>query len=340
MGGARAPSETLAAAGAPRGDDSAPEVSRSIHSAGEPVPAPPLDVSVVVVTYDALPWLDRCLDSVVSTTAAATVVVDHGSTDGTRQVVRERFPAARLVEQPNRGLAAGWNRGIAETSGRYVLILNADAWLEPGALERLVAYADEHPEAAVVGPRLRNTDGSLQRSVRGFPTLWRLATEYLFLRKLAPRSRVLNAFYAGGFAHDEPREAEFLMGACLLVRRAAIDEVGPLDESYFIFSEETDWCYRFVRAGWKVLFFPGAEVVHVGGASHGGRFFREQVLGHVRFLWKHRGEREAERARRLLVVALRLRGVLFRGERGRMYADAARFLGSAPARELLERPAR
>jgi GT2 family glycosyltransferase len=176
--------------------------------------------------------------------------------------------------------------------------------------------------------------------VRGFPTLWRLATEYLFLRKLAPRTQALNAFYAGGFAHDVPREAEFLMGACLLVRRGAIDEVGPLDESFFLFSEETDWCYRFRQAGWKVLFAPEAEVVHVGGASHGGRFFRDQVLGHVRFLAKHRGEREAERARRLLVFALRLRGLLFRGERGRMYADAARYLSSAPARTLLDDPKR
>jgi N-acetylglucosaminyl-diphospho-decaprenol L-rhamnosyltransferase len=244
------------------------------------------------------------------------------------------------VEQGNRGLAAGWNRGMTETAGRYVLLLNADAWLLPGALQALAQHADEHADAAVVGPRLRNPDGTLQRSVRGFPTLWRLATEYLFLRKLAPRSQALNAFYAGGFAHDEPYEAEFLMGACLLVRREAIDAVGPLDESFFLFSEETDWCYRFRQAGWKVLFFPGAEAVHVGGASHGGRFFREQVLGHVRFLAKHRGERDAERARRLLVLALRLRGLLFRGRRGRMYADAARYLASAPARTLLERPSR
>jgi N-acetylglucosaminyl-diphospho-decaprenol L-rhamnosyltransferase len=294
------------------------------------------DVDVVVVTLDGLPWLERALASVAG---QEVVVVDHGSTDGTLELVRGRA-GVRVLEQPNRGLAAGWNRGIAETGGRYVLLLNADAWLLPGALERLARHADEHPDAAVVGPRLLNPDGALQRSVRGFPTLWRLATEYLFLRKLAPRSRALNAFYAGGFDHGEPREAEFLMGACLLVRREAIDAVGPLDESFFLFSEETDWCYRFRQAGWTVRFTPEAEAVHVGGAAHGGRMFREQVLGHVRFLAKHRGERTAERARRLLVMALRLRGLLFRGERGRMYADAARYLASAPARTLLERPTR
>lgn len=292
------------------------------------------DASAVVVTYNALPWVERCLDSV---RGEETVVVDNGSADGTVDVVRELFPAATVIEQDNRGLAAGWNAGMAAASGRYFLILNADAWLTEGSLRRLVAFADAHPEAAIVGPRLLNPDGTLQRSVRGFPTLWRLATEYLFLRKLAPRSRALNAFYGGGFAHDEVREADFVMGACMLVRREAVEQVGELDDAFFLFSEETDWAYRFRKAGWKVLFFPGAECVHVGGASHGGRMFRENVSGHLRFLAKHRGAGYAERARLLLRVALRLRGALFRGERGRMYRDAAGWLGSGRVPELLGR---
>ena len=294
----------------------------------------PADVSAVVVTLDARPWIERCLDSVRS---HETIVVDVGSTDGTLELVRGRFPDAQLVEIENRGLAAGWNEGIRRASGRYVLILNADAWMLDDAIEKVAAFADAHPEAAVVAPRLLNLDGTLQRSVRGFPTLWRLATEYLFLRKLAPRSSALNAFYAGGFEHDTVREAEFVMGAVMLVRREAINVVGPLDEDFFLFSEETDWHYRFERAGWKVFFTPDAEAVHVGGASHGGRFFVEQITGHLRFLAKHRGLREAERARRLLLVALRLRGAAFRGERGRIYREAAARLASGPVRELLRR---
>jgi hypothetical protein len=292
------------------------------------------DASAVVVTYNALPWIERCLESV---RGEETVVVDNGSTDGTVRVVRERFPDAAVVEQENLGLAAGWNAGMALASGRYFLILNADAWLTEGSLTRLVAFADERPDAAVVGPRLSNPDGSLQRSVRGVPTLWRLATEYFFLRKLAPRTRLLNAFYAGGFAHDEVREVEVVMGACMLVRREAVEQVGPLDEAFFLFSEETDWCRRFTQAGWKVVFYPGAECVHVGGASHGGRLFRENLRGHLRFLAKHRGPAYAERARRLLGVALRLRALVFRGERGRMYGDAATWLASGRVPELLER---
>jgi len=291
-------------------------------------------VAAVVVTYDALPWIEPCLDSL---RGVETVVVDNGSRDGTVDFVRERFPRVKLIEAENRGLGASWNIGLRETSSRYTLLLNADAWLVEGALDRLVDFAETRPRAAVVGPRLLNQDGTLQRSVRGCPTLWRLATEYFFLRKLAPGSSALNAFYAGGFEHDEVRDVEVVMGACMLVRRDAVDQVGYCDEDYFLFSEETDWCFRFRRAGWDVVFFPGAECVHVRGAAHRGRLYRENLRGHLLFLWKHRGPRTAERARRLLLSALRLRGVLFRGERGRVYREAAGWLSSGDAAALLER---
>jgi N-acetylglucosaminyl-diphospho-decaprenol L-rhamnosyltransferase len=290
------------------------------------------DVTVVVVTYDALPWIERCLASV---SHVPTIVVDCGSSDGTVDVVRDRFPDVRVVEVDNRGLGAGWNAGLRSNDSRYTLLLNADAWLLGDALERLVVFSDEHPQAAIVGPRLLNPDGTLQRSVRGFPTLWRLATEYFFLRKLAPRTRALNAFYGGGFAHDEVVDADVVMGACMFVRRAAAEQVGELDEEYFLFSEETDWCYRFHQAGWQVLFYPGAECVHVGGASHGGRLYRENLRGHLRFFAKHRGSRQAEWARRLLLAGARLRALLYRGERGRTYREAADWLASGPVPALL-----
>src|SRR6188508_2500829 len=156
--------------------------------------AEPGRVAAVVVTFDALPWIENCLSSL---DGVETVVVDNGSSDGTVAFVRERYPDVRLVESENRGLGAGWNLGLRETTSAYALLLNADAWLVAGGLDQLVAFADTRSRAAVVGPRLLNLDGTLQRSVRGYPTVWRLATEYLFLRKLAPRSSALNAFYAG-----------------------------------------------------------------------------------------------------------------------------------------------
>ena len=292
---------------------------RSYHeadvSAASPEDRVDRAVSVVVVTYNGLPWVERCLESV---RGYETIVVDNGSTDGTVELVRERFPEARLLEQENTGLGAGSNAGMRIASGDYFLLLNSDAWAVGDGVERLTAFAEEHPEAAVVGPRLLNPDGSLQPSVRGFPTLWRLATEYFFLRKLAPRSRALNAFYGARFEHDEVREAEFLMGACLLVRRQAADTVGLFDEDFFMFSEETDWCYRFRQAGWKVLFTPEAEFVHVGGATttrNWGPMYREQLRGtpslHGQAPRAARGRAGPAAAAR----SMRLRSVVFRGER-------------------------
>jgi GT2 family glycosyltransferase len=290
------------------------------------------DVSVVVVTLNALPWLERCLESVKG---HEVVVVDHGSTDGTLELVRKRFPDVRVVEQANQGMGGGNNAGMRVAGGRYWLLLNSDAWVVGDAVEQLVAFADDHPRAAVVGPRLRNTDGTLQRSVRAEPTVWRLATEYLGIRKLAPRSNLLNPLYVGGFAHDAVREADWLSGAALLVRREAAEAVGLFDEAFFMFSEEVDWLTRFRHAGWAVLFFPGAEVVHVGGATHGGRMYVENLRSQLRFLAKHRGKGEAERARRVLLWSLRLRALVFPGARGRTYRDGARFLASGDVDVLL-----
>ena len=290
------------------------------------------DVSAVIVTFNSAKWIERCLESV---RGYETIVVDHGSEDETLEIVRGRFPDVRVIEQDNVGMGGGNNAGMRLASGSYFLLLNSDAWVVGDAVEQLVDFANGHPDAAVVGPRLLNPDGSLQRSARAFPTLWRLSTEYLFLRKLAPHSRLLNRFYEGDFDHDEAREVDWLFGACLLVRRDAADEVGLFDEDFFMFSEETDWCYRFRQAGWSVWFFPGAEVVHVGGASHGGRLFADNVRGQLRFLAKHRGTREAERARHLLLAGVRLRLLIFRGERRDGYREAERWLSSGNAASLL-----
>ena len=289
-------------------------------------------VACVVVTHDALQWIERCLESI---RGVEIVVVDNGSTDGTVGFVRDSFPMVRVIEAENSGLAAGWNRGIESTAAEHVLVLNADAWLVEDALDRLLAAADRHPAAGLVGPRLLNPDGSLQRSVRGFPTVWRLATEYLYLRKLAPSSQAFNAFYGAGFDHTSERAVDWVMGACMLVRRRAFDEVGPFDERYFLFSEEVDWMRRAADRGWQVVFTPDARCVHVGGATHGGRLFKENVRGHLRYLSLHGRPGEAERARRLLRSSLLVRGRMHRGERGRRYREVAVWLGSGEVEALL-----
>jgi len=299
------------------------------------------DVSLIVASHNTRDHLEHCLSELGS--RHEVIVVDTGSTDGSQGLVRDRFPHARLlVLADNPGYGGALNAGIARASGRHILVMNADAWPLPHAVERLVEFADGQPSAGVVGPRLLNLDRTLQPSVRGFPTLWRLATEYLFLRWLAPGSRALNAFYGSGFDHNSRREVDFVLGAVMVVRREMLDEIGGFDTSFFMFDEEIDLCYRAHKAGWSVVFWPGAEFVHVGGASTASvwsQMYREQLRSHLRFLAKHHGLREAERARKLLSTAMRIRalvfGILRRPERRALSLDAAAWLRSGETSALL-----
>ena len=179
------------------------------------------DVSIVIAAHNTRVFLEQSLAAIGN--RHEVTVVDTGSTDRSQALVRERFPRVRLLElDTNAGYGRALNAGIASSSGELLVLMNGDAWPLPGSLERLVEAAESEPGAGILGPRLLNPDGTLQPSVRGFPTLWRLGTEYLFLRWLAPRSRALNAFYGSGFDHRSRREAEFLVGAVLLVRRQLV----------------------------------------------------------------------------------------------------------------------
>jgi GT2 family glycosyltransferase len=294
-------------------------------------------ISAVVVSFNSSAYLERCLGSVLGQVDEA-LVVDSGSTDGSAELVRHSFPSVQVLEIENRGFGAAMNAGVDASTGEHLLLLNADTWGASDAVAQLLQCLETNERCAITGPRLSNPDGSLQRSVRGFPTPWRLITEYFFLRWFAPRSRALNAFYGAEFDHTSQREAEFLVGAVLLVRRTAFEAVGGFDGDFFMFNEEVDLCYRLTQAGWRILFCPAAEFTHVGGASTTpvwNRMYREQLRSHLRFLSKHRGPRTAERMRTVLMWSMRLRAIVFRGERGRLSADTAQWLGSAPAAELI-----
>ena len=301
-----------------------------------------MTVSIVIVSFNAREHLERCLEE-VGGGAHEVVVVDNASADGSPALVRERYPSVKLIElSENLGFGAANNVGMDAAAGDLFLLLNSDAWPLGDAIERLAAFAADHRRAGVVGPRLRNPDGSLQRSVRGWPTPWRLATEYLFLRRLGRRTRAFNAFYGAGFDHESVRSVEVVKGAVMLVRREAFEAIGGFDPDFFMYGEEMDLCYRVGRAGWEVVFDPGAEFVHVGGVSTGARWGerppfgpmrREQLRGHLRFIAKHQSARSAERARRLLAGSFRLRSAVIRG--GRADADTAAWLRSGTATELL-----
>ncbi len=228
------------------------------------------DLSIVVVTWNTRELVARCLAALWREVVACRprlacelIVVDNGSSDGTPEAVSERFPEARLVALPrNRGFAVGANRGLAAARGRLVLLLNSDAWLLPGALERAVAYLDAHPDVGVVGPRLLRPDGRPRASAHRYP---RLASELvppgllaLALPRRYPSWRALG---------PNPTDVEAVRGAALFLRRDLLRRVGGLPEQYFFFLEETDWCWKVRAAGLRVVHLPAARVVHLSGAS-------------------------------------------------------------------------
>jgi GT2 family glycosyltransferase len=296
------------------------------------------DVSVIVVTWNARDHLDPCLDAVFAARDAGVslelLVVDNASSDDTVAHVRSSYPDAQVVETGrNGGMAAGNNAGMRAATGRAFLLLNSDAYLEPGALRTMLDRLDaEQPQAvAAVAPRLLNEDGSPQRSVRGFPSPWRYATEFFYLRRIARRSRAFNAFYGAGVDLDAPGFVEWVTGACLLVPRDAVDAVGLMDEAYFMYGEEVDWLYRMRAVGRRVAWEPRAVAMHLGGGSarsEWGALYQRQLANHVRYMARTHGTRAAARTRAVLLTALRLRSVIWRiaGDRARSraFAEGAR----------------
>ena len=257
-----------------------------------------MDLSIVIVTWNTKEVLLDCLASLEREVLGRrdpgrieveTLVVDNGSSDGTVAEVRARFPWAQVIALPeNLGFAAGNNVGLRKCSGRHAVLLNSDTVLRHDALEACVRFLDAHPDVGVVGPQLLNPDGSKQNSIHNFPSLVTELVPKGLLEVLMPRR-----FPSKRFEHAGPIDVEAVLGACLVVRREVLEQVGPMPEDYFVFLEETDWCLRIRRAGWRVVHLPGARVVHVFGASSKKKQPAETRLEYHRSLYhffrKHRG---------------------------------------------------
>ncbi|MCX2727139.1 glycosyltransferase [Thermomicrobium sp. 4228-Ro] len=241
-----------------------------------------LDVSVVIVSYRSRAHLPGCLDSVQQSLEASqlrgeVIVVDNASPDGSADLVATHYPWVRLVaNSANRGFAAAANQGIQLARGRVIVLLNPDARLVGEALGRLVRFLDQHPTAGAVGPRLRYPDGRTQPSRRRFPTLLTGFLESTLVQDYWRDNRVLRRYYVADRSDDELQEVDWLVGACLAIRREALATVGLFDERFFLYSEEVEWFWRVRRAGWRVYYLPDAEVVHAeGGSSEPESAFRQ-----------------------------------------------------------------
>lgn len=226
-------------------------------------------MAVVVVNFNTRELLRSCLASVLLEEPAEVVVVDNGSADDSRALVRNGFPGVLLISEPhNPGFGAAANRGIAACGAPYILLLNADTRLEPGTLRALTAELDRHPKAAVVGPRLLETDGRPQSSWFPEPTPFNLLALNTFLNRLVRVTPGLARRFRPVWGRDVPAgTVPWLKGAALALRREAFQAIGGFDESFFLYAEDVDLCFRFRNAGWEVRFTPAARVIHVEGAS-------------------------------------------------------------------------
>ncbi len=227
-------------------------------------------LSIVIVNYNTRSLILQCLNSIVAQDDAEheIIVVDNNSEDGSPRAIRDNFPRAVVIENNhNLGYAKAVNRGIERSHGEFVLILNSDIDLRPGALKKSLEFMRKHPDAGIMGCKLLNADGTLQPSCEGFPTLWNIFGESFFLDRIVLTSRIFGGLHMTNFPYDRITKVDRVMGAFLMVRRKALQDIGLMDEQFFFYSEEVDWCYRSWQKGWPVYFFPGAEVIHYGGGS-------------------------------------------------------------------------
>lgn len=256
-----------------------------------------VDVSVIIVNWNTRDILYDCLKSVYEETSGLTcevIVIDNASDDGSAQMVRNEFKEAILIENStNRGFAAANNQGLEVAKGRYALLLNSDTVILENAIAKTVTYADANPQAGVLGCRILYPDRTLQTSCFMFPSLLNLLLSATYLYKLFPTSKVFGRENISWWNRDDEREVDVVTGCFMLVRSKAIEQVGVMDENFFMYGEETDWCYRFKKAGWKCLFSPSGSIIHIHGASSKARKCAMELqcrASILHFLRKHKGE--------------------------------------------------
>jgi GT2 family glycosyltransferase len=278
------------------------------------------DVTVIIVTWNSREDLPGCLAAIPA--AARTVryeimIVDNQSTDGTRAYVESSHRSIRLLANgENRGFAAANNQALRLTRSRYVLLLNPDTLLQEGAIDRLVHCMEEHGEASAAGPAVLNRDGTPQRTGVAFPSTRNILVESVFLDRLLPGSRFFGQHRQLYADPSVEREVDYVQGSCMIVRCEAIGHVGILDEDYFMYFEETDWCYRMRQMGGTVWFCPAASVIHFGGEAtshYGERRLVNYHRGLLLFYKKHRSPMDSLILRLVLVLRSGIRIAIWAG---------------------------
>jgi GT2 family glycosyltransferase len=247
-------------------------------------------LSIVILNWNTRDLLLACLgsaDHLLENPDYEWIVVDNASTDGSAAAVRESYPGVQVLSRDrNDGFSSGCNAGIRVATGRHILLLNSDTEIHEGALEQIIAYLDGHPEVGAVGPRLLNPDGTIQASCRTFPGFQTaLFHRKSLLTKLFPGNRYSRAYLMSDLDRTGPTEVDWVIGAALAVRREVIEQVGLLDEGFFMYAEDVDWCWRIRQAGWSIFYLPTATLLHHYEKSAGRAPFRTNYARH-RSMWR------------------------------------------------------
>ncbi|MEN6371443.1 MAG: glycosyltransferase family 2 protein [Armatimonadota bacterium] len=274
-------------------------------------------LSIIIVNWNTTRLLEACLDSIYRHAPGfgfEVIVIDNASNDFASDALSLRFPKARVIANDrNLGYAEGNNQGIERASGRYILLLNPDTEVKNDTLAKLVEFLEAHPGAAAAGCRLVRPDGSIDRSVRGFPEPAAVAAEFFGLSRLFPKSKKFGAYRMTWFDYKTEAQVDQPMGSCLILNRKAIDEIGLFDLDFPIYFNEVDWCYRAKQAGWEIYFTPKAEVIHHGGSSTKQircEMRRESHRSLARFYKKHYEKKLSPPIYRLIIAAIKLSEIL------------------------------
>ena len=291
-----------------------------------------IDISAIIVNWNTKDLLAECLNSLSSQTYAdrmEIIVVDNASSDDSMQMVKRDFPYVKVIQnQENLGFARGNNIGIRQSSGRYVCLVNSDVRLLPDCLSPLVQQLDQDTTIGIIGPKVLWPDMTLQDSCRKFPGLWNNLCELLRLNRLFPKSNFFSGEHMKHFDHTTTKNVDGLVGCFLMIRRTALDQAGVFDERFFIYSEETDLCKRFRQQNWKIVFYPGAQIIHhVRKSSEKDpfRFSFEQLKSKIKY-WKKHHSRPAVAAFMLIVLL---------NQGAKLAIDSVRYLASPKDRSQI-----
>ena len=246
-----------------------------------------MNLSILIITWNSEEFIRNCLDSIFLSQGNFTsevIVVDNGSSDETAKIVEQLYPQVNLIQnKENLGYAKANNQGIEKVRGEYILLLNPDTQVLEDALSLMYELMEENPNIGALGPKLLNPDKGVQPSCREFPTFSTLIWEFSGLSRLFPRSRVFGRWRMGYFNFDIQRETDQPMGSCLMLRRAALEDVGAFDENFVMFFNDVDLCFRIKKGGWKIYFYPEAKVIHHKGVSTRKVKVRMIWLSHLAF---------------------------------------------------------